>query len=110
MAYAQGKHALGVCDRCGMQYKLLSLRKEWTGYKVCIECYEPKHPQLEPKRNVGDAIAIRDPRPDQPSVLTVYAQAPGDTSFIAVGMVPAVESKDIVASVMVGTVTVSTGG
>ena len=64
MAYAQGKHALGICDRCGQQYMLKTLRKEWTGFKVCIECYEPKHPQLEPRRSVGDAIALREPRPD----------------------------------------------
>jgi len=64
MAYAQGRYALGACDRCGQQYMLNTLRKEWTGFKVCIECYEPKHPQLEPKRNVSDAIALREPRPD----------------------------------------------
>ena len=39
MAYAQGKNALGICDRCGQQYKLNTLRKELTGFKVCIDCY-----------------------------------------------------------------------
>ena len=108
MAYAQGKNALGICDRCGQQYKLNTLRKEWTGYKVCIECYEPKHPQLEPRRNVNDSIALRDPRPDGPSVVDVYVQAPGDSYFSAVGMVPAPVAQDIVVQVQVGTVVVVT--
>ena len=89
-----------------MQYPFTTLRKEWTGYKVCIECYEVKHPQLEPKRNVNDSIALRDPRPDVPSVMDVYAKAPGDSYFSAVGMMPAAVSKDIIVQVAVGTVVV----
>jgi protein-arginine kinase activator protein McsA len=68
MAYATGKYALGICDRCGFEFKLLQLKKEWTGFKVCSDCYEPKHPQLEPKRVVGDAIALREPRPEGPDI------------------------------------------
>lgn len=89
MAYAQGKHALGICDRCGQQYKLNTLKKEWTGFKVCFECYEPKHPQLFVKRDISDAIAIRDARPDQTPLVTVFAQAPGASAFSSVGMQPA---------------------
>lgn len=108
MAYAQGKYANGICDRCGQQYKLNTLRKEWTGFKVCIECYEPKHPQLLPKRNISDAIALREPRPDGPSVLTVYVGAPGDSAFTAVGMMPAPVSKALLAQAAVGNVLVVT--
>jgi hypothetical protein len=106
MAYAQGKHTLGICDRCGQQYKLNTLRKEWTGFKVCIECYEAKHPQLLPKRNISDAIAVRDARPDGPSQFTVYVGAPGDSAFTAIGMMPAPLSQDIVGQGSVGHVQV----
>ena len=68
MAYAKGKYAIGICDRCGFEFKLLQLKKEWTGFKVCDDCYEPKHPQLEPKRNVSDAIALLEPRPEGPDI------------------------------------------
>jgi hypothetical protein len=68
MAYAKGKYAIAICDRCGFRYPYLSLVKEWTGHKVCPECYEPKHPQLEPKRNVQDAQALFEPRPEGPEV------------------------------------------
>ena len=63
MAYAQGKYSRGICDRCGFDYPYLDLRKEWTGFKVCGECYEPKHPQLEPTHNVSDPEALYQPRP-----------------------------------------------
>ena len=53
MSYASGKFAIGLCDRCAFEYPLLDLKKEWTGFKVCSECFEPKHPQL-----------LYNPRPD----------------------------------------------
>jgi len=49
MAYALGKFARALCDRCAFEYKLSELREEWNGAKVCSECYEPKHPQLTPQ-------------------------------------------------------------
>ena len=50
MAYAVGKRAQAQCDRCGFVYKYLMLKTEWNGLKTCLECYEPKHPQLKPIR------------------------------------------------------------
>lgn len=66
MAYARGKYALAICDRCGFRYPYLSLQKEWTGMKVCSDCYEDKHPQLDPKHQPADAQALYDPRPEGP--------------------------------------------
>ena len=107
--FALGKNALAVCDRCGQQYDYLVLKKEWTGFKTCPECYEPKHPQLEPKRNISDAIALRDPRPDVRAVLDVYVGAPADTAFLSNGMQPMPLKKALVSAIMLGTVTVTTG-
>ena len=70
MQYAAGKHALGICDRCGFQYKLLELKpvyvkKQKTGLLVCAECWEPSHPQLElGSQPIYDPLALRNPRPD----------------------------------------------
>ena len=64
MAYASGKFAVGLCDRCGFEYKLHSLKKEWNGLKTCRECFEPKHPQLEPHTAPADPQAIYQPRPN----------------------------------------------
>ena len=108
MAIASGKYAVAICDRCGFQYPYLDLKKEWTGFRVCVECYEPKHPQLEPKRDVGDRIALREPRPARIEPMQVYVAAPGDSYFENVGMEPAPVSQDLVAKASVGSVTVST--
>ena len=64
MAYALGKFAKGLCDRCAFEYKLSELREEWNGAKVCPDCYEPKHPQLEPLTATADPEARYRPRPN----------------------------------------------
>jgi|TARA_R100001163_G_C5052330_1_gene188993 hypothetical protein len=64
MAYASAKFAIALCDRCGFQYKLLDLKKEWNGFKTCPECFESKHPQLNPHTAPSDPQALYDPRPN----------------------------------------------
>lgn len=108
MAIASGKYAVAICDRCGFQYPYLDLKKEWTGFRVCDECYEPKHPQLEPKRDVGDRIALREPRPARIEPMQVFVAAPGDSAFESVGMQPAPISEVLDAKASVGSVTVTT--
>ena len=54
MAYASGKKALAICDRCGFRYRLHELKKEWNGLKTCPNCFETKHPQLEPHTSPSD--------------------------------------------------------
>ena len=80
--FASGKRAPALCDRCGWTYPLNSLRPEWNGLKVCPECWEPKHPQLEP-RSVIDATALREPRPDN-QVQVVTAKVHGLTLHVRV--------------------------
>tara|TARA_R110000772_G_scaffold83516_1_gene176672 strand:- start:105 stop:479 length:375 start_codon:yes stop_codon:yes gene_type:complete len=64
MAYASGKYAYGICDRCGWRYHLSKLTKEWNDLKTCPECFEPKSPQLEPLAYTSDPEALYEPRPD----------------------------------------------
>lgn len=33
------------CDRCGFNFRNTELRLEWTGLRVCRECFEYRHPQ-----------------------------------------------------------------
>jgi len=93
--YAVGKYAQAICDRCGQQYYLKELKKEWTGMKVCQECYEPKHPQL-----------LFEPRPQQPSDIVVFAGAPGDSAFENNGMMPYPIAQALIGGFMLGNVTV----
>ena len=62
--YASGAKSYAICDRCGFKYQFLSLREEWTGHKVCSDCWEPKHPQLEP-RSAVDATLLHKARPGE---------------------------------------------
>lgn len=85
MAFATGKFSFGLCDYCGQRYPYNTLRKNWRGFKVCPEDYEPKEPQLEPLKYRGDAIALLGPRPDRIEPVTVYVGQPGYTYFQSVG-------------------------
>jgi len=82
------------------------LKKEWTGFKVCPECYEPKHPQLEPKRGINEPIAIYDPRPDVISTVTVSVWQGGDSTFASIGMQPAPVAAPLTASGILSPVTI----
>jgi hypothetical protein len=107
MAFASGKFAYGLCDYCGQRYKLNDLQKNWKGFKVCPQDYEPKEPQLEPLKYKGDAIALFEPRPDRAEPMQVYVGIVGDMAFESVGMQPAPVGKPIAAKGAVGKVTVA---
>jgi len=71
MKFATGQYSKALCDRCGQQYDYNQLRKEWTGLKTCIECFEEKHPQLEPRSPSYEPQALYDPRPDRKESLDI---------------------------------------
>jgi hypothetical protein len=68
--FASGKYALGICDVCGFQYKLNSLKPvvvkdQTTGIMACKNCWDPSHPQLrQGEKPVIDPQALRNPRPE----------------------------------------------
>tara|TARA_R110000796_G_scaffold223278_1_gene339539 strand:+ start:499 stop:837 length:339 start_codon:yes stop_codon:yes gene_type:complete len=64
MAYASGKYAYFICDTCSFRYPYKNAFISWDNFRVCEECYEPKHPQLEPPHIYADAEALWKPRPD----------------------------------------------
>ena len=76
MSYAIGKRSLAICDRCGQQYRYLELRKEWNGLRVCPDCFETKHPQLEPSPPPYEPQALQDPRTDRTEPLFVLVGEP----------------------------------
>lgn len=54
-----------VCDRCGEDFHASKLKKEWTGFFVCKDCWEPRHPQ-EFLKGVKDDPSVTWTRPDAP--------------------------------------------
>ena len=106
MTFANGNRAIALCDRCGQQYKYLQLRQEWKGLFTCPDCFEPKHPQLDPGHHPAAAIALKAPRPARQEPVTVFVGAPGDSSFESNGMQPATQSEELLIGSSIGTVTV----
>lgn len=58
----------GICDRCAFRYRLAALQTEWTGLKVCRDCYDPRPVDLSPIHFAPEGVPVRGARPD-----------PGDT-------------------------------
>ena len=123
--FASGKNSIAMCDRCGFQFKLTSLRKEVLKTKiynllVCPTCWDPDQPQLQlGMYPVDDPQAVRNPRRD-----TTYVTAgpnsqgslPGGSRDIQWGWNPVGGSQSfdngltpnyLALAVQVGTVTIS---
>jgi len=62
--YARGKKSYAISDRGGLRVKYTELKTTWDGLRVSPDDWEPKHPQLTPAKNVVDATALFNPRPD----------------------------------------------
>ena len=62
--YAKGKKSYAISDRSGMRVRYTQLKTTWDGLRVSPEDWEPKQPQLTPAKNVVDATALFNPRPD----------------------------------------------
>ena len=62
--YAKGKRSLAISDRSGFRVPYRNLKTEWNGLRAAPDEYEPKHPQLDPPKNIIDATALFKSRPD----------------------------------------------
>ena len=62
--YAKGKKSYAISDRSGMRVRYTQLKTTWDGLRVSPEDWEPKQPQLTPAKNVVDATALFNGRPD----------------------------------------------
>lgn len=111
-AFAVGKKALGVCDRCGLEYRLSQLRGETVkgrpvSNRVCRSCFDKDHPQLfVGMYPVEDPQALRDARPD--SGLTAARQIQWGWAPVGGGD-GTLTPNSLVATGYVGTVTVDVG-
>jgi hypothetical protein len=71
--YARGKKSYAISDRSGLRVRYTQLKTTWDGLRVSPEDWEPKQPQLTPAKNVVDATALFNGRPDtDPENVVVY--------------------------------------
>ena len=104
MAFAAAKHAYGICDICSQRYRLKTLQTQWDGMKACYQCFDTKHPQLDPPHVRPDPQAILQPRPDVsvvPSAFTVYTN-------VGLGIIGTVLTTTTELTASLGDVTITT--
>ena len=71
--YARGKKSYAISDRSGLRVRYTQLKTTWDGLRVSPEDWEPKQPQLTPAKNIVDATALFNGRPDtDPENVAVY--------------------------------------
>lgn len=63
MTYIPGK-VRAICDRCGFEYPLSALKKEWTGLMVCSADYDVRPPDLSSPRISAEGVPKTNARPD----------------------------------------------
>ena len=99
--FAAGKYAYGISDRSGFRYRLSDMRREWTGFLVGKDEWEPKHPQLEPRHVPTDAEALRNPRPDTNNIISADVQYPFFNTQ-TLQYVPVLNMSGVVGKITVG--------
>lgn len=75
-AYAKGRLAWGLCQRCGLRGYLreLVLDGYYPNIRVCTGCYDPPQPQ-ERLAVVADPVALWKPAPDAIGLNTPFLTA-----------------------------------
>lgn len=59
------------CPRCGFKVRLRSMKKEWTGLRVCPPCWDARPPDTKPPKYKPEGL----PRPNaQPATEPVFKE------------------------------------
>ena len=68
--YATGKKSKAISDITGFKVNYPQLKTTWDNLRVEPEEFDIKHPQLTPAKNIFDATALFNPRPDTDQEIT----------------------------------------
>ena len=58
---------LVICDSCSKKIKASKSKERWDGFRVCSECWEPRHP-MDFIRARADKISVPFTRPQPADV------------------------------------------
>tara|TARA_R110002012_G_scaffold296508_1_gene493858 strand:+ start:1063 stop:1551 length:489 start_codon:yes stop_codon:yes gene_type:complete len=78
---AVGKYAKFISDRSGLEFPYNEMMIEWNGSRVHSSEYDPKHPQLEPKRFVAEPQGLRNARPARTEPIVARLLGPNPFSM-----------------------------
>jgi hypothetical protein len=54
----------GVCQRCGLEYPLARLKKEWTGLRVCSDDFDPRPAELKAPKYKPEGLILPNASPE----------------------------------------------
>lgn len=77
MGYTPGG-TRAICDRCGFEFPLRELRKEWTGLMVCRSDFDERPPEQKAPNVRPEGVAKPNARPDNQNDETPNTTTPGD--------------------------------
>lgn len=67
-----------MCDRCGLQRRVSTTSKEWTGLIVCRDCRDPRPSELTAPIVGPEGLPISDSRPDSQTFVEINEVQPED--------------------------------
>jgi hypothetical protein len=93
MAYASGKYALGICDRCGIRCRYIDMRPQpvnglLTEMRVCPECLDLDTSQPAVRARItallgAEGVSLRYPRPEPPLIeIPIFSRLPHFTYYV----------------------------
>lgn len=62
----------GECPRCGFKRRLNTFRKEWTGERVCRDCWDPKPAEMKPPRVKPEGVPVPNAQPETEPVFAKF--------------------------------------
>lgn len=68
----------GICQRCAFKKRLNALSLEWSGLRVCEDCWDPRPVQLSPPDVYPEGVPRPDASPDTPNVFVNQNLGPED--------------------------------
>lgn len=68
----------GICDRCCEKRRLRTMSREWTGLRVCPDCFDPRPPQLDPPKVGPEGVPLPNSRPRPPDIFVTDNQVQPD--------------------------------
>jgi hypothetical protein len=58
----------GNCQRCGFDYPLNKLKKEWTGLRVCPKDFDRRPPDTKPPKYKPEGLVLPNASPESDPV------------------------------------------
>lgn len=53
----------GECPRCGFDIDIRTAKREWTGQRVCKDCYDPRPPDTKPPKYKPEGLILPNAMP-----------------------------------------------